>query len=197
MSKCTHQNLYKISDKEERFICPDCSKWCKSCESCAVILTEKTINKYNGVCGICFKQSDDEMDDTLPDEDEDMANEINKILFNFPRNMLFLMSGANNGTNLFDNNADFKERDIDSDCENEKPVKIKNNTVFSPSGIHLDATTMPTTESGYYIANSILLEDSNAKKYLVEWKNDNTASWESFNDIKKSKVFLEYKKRKK
>lgn len=189
--RCKHTGLSsnKRTDFSLIFTCDECGNNCKFCGACGEPYTEKTINKYNGLCGQCFSACKDE--DTIFEEDDlGSPQEYGLNVPSLPNfgNMgqMMIFIGAN--PRDFDNGScSSDDDDRDNKPERKKKKGIPISTLYQP----LDDNKF---EKGKFTVKSILAKDDIAKKVLVEWKDDNVATWETFDSLKKNEIFSEYLK---
>jgi len=186
-SRCTHPNIG--FSKTKVFDCQKCGNKCKFCNICKSPFTEKTINKYDGFCGYCFKKIDQEEDDEEDEEDENndgdddemdekFIQKIEKELFQQLSPLIVIMSTPS---------RDMEE----SSNKSVKKIEKTDRTLVQFSKLH-ENNDKEQFAKGKYIIKNILAEDKVNNKVLVEWKNDEYATWENYNDIKNTKAFQVY-----
>lgn len=202
--RCKHQNLRKFKTKSY-YVCLGCGNNCQFCPDCSKVFTLNTLNKYSGYCGWCKKQHQEvDLEDTEYVPAMEDNRDIDKYQSVFP-----IGGGSYKQENSSERilpipfifplpSMDFPLQDDYGTEQAAEPYTA--NTVPTPiSEMRMEVESpeeSPEEKEADTIMEgtikNILAKDPLKKLWLIEWENDDHATWEKYDTLKDSTIFKEY-----
>lgn len=204
--RCKHKNLRKFKTKLY-YVCLGCGNNCQFCPDCKRVFTLNTLNKYQGICGRCnnhrVQDNDSDSIEYVPTMETD--RDINRYQSVFPIESTPKLE-SNSSDRILPVPFFLPLPSMDFPPDNEYGTEqaaepYTTHTLPTPiSEMRMEVESQEEQQSNTGeddtimegTIKTVLAKDPVKKLWLIEWENDEHATWEKYDTLKDSTIFKEY-----